>query len=56
MAWVEHGEFDDEVDDDELGNAISQSSCALSRQNNRDFPCARHCLLLVLAAAAALVL
>jgi hypothetical protein len=37
---VEHGEFDDEVDDDELGNAISQSSSTLSRQNNCAFPCA----------------
>jgi hypothetical protein len=37
---VENGEFNDEVDDDELGNAISQSSLlALSLcQNNGAFP------------------
>jgi hypothetical protein len=34
---VERGEFNDEVDDDELGNAISQSSPTLSCQNNGAF-------------------
>lgn len=38
-STVEHGEFNEEVDD-ELGNAISQSSPVFSCQNNGALPLA----------------